>query len=65
MSQIVSYEDAERADLVIDAVYEGMPSGQLSGEPLSRLLSGIGNLGGFRAAGRGEDKRDSRSVYLW
>jgi hypothetical protein len=57
MVRIISYGDLSDADLTIDAVYEGAPGGQLSGEPLSRLLSGIGNLGGFRAAGRGEDKK--------
>jgi hypothetical protein len=57
MNQIVPYENAGLADLIIDAVYEGEPGGSLAGEPLSRLLSGIGNMGGFRAAGRGDDKK--------
>jgi hypothetical protein len=57
MVRIVSYADCRRSDLVIDAVYEGMPGGHLSGETLSQLLPGIGNLGGFRAAGRGDDKK--------
>jgi len=57
MVRIVSYEDCPTSDLIIDAVYEGMPGGHLSGEGLSRLLPGIGNLGGFRAAGRGDDKK--------
>ena len=57
MTRIVPYEELTDADLVIDAVYEGAAGGQLSGEPLSKLLPGTGNLGGFRAAGRGNDKK--------
>ena len=57
MVRVVSYAECQNADLVIDAVYEGAAGGHLSGEALSKLLSGIGNLGGFRAAGRGEDKK--------
>lgn len=57
MVRIVPYDDLSNADLTIEAVYEGAAGGQLSGEALSRLLPGIGNLGGFRAAGRGEDKK--------
>ncbi|OIM95918.1 restriction endonuclease [Bradyrhizobium elkanii] len=51
------HQDCPSADLIVDAVYEGSPGSQLSGEALSRLMPGIGNLGGFRAAGRGEDKK--------
>jgi hypothetical protein len=57
MVRIVSYADCRSSDLVIDAVYEGKPGGHLSGETLSQLLPGIGHLGGFRAAGRGDDKK--------
>ena len=57
MVRVVSHEDLSDAGLIIDAVYEGSAGGHLSGEALSRLLPGIGNLGGFRAAGRGHDKR--------
>ena len=54
---VVPFADLSTADLVVDAVYEGEPGGQLSGEALSRLLPGVGNQGGFRASGRGADKR--------
>ena len=57
MVRIVSFEDLPEADLVIDAVYQGEAGGQLSGEPLSKLLPGTGNLGGFRASGRGDNKK--------
>ena len=57
MVRVVPHEELPDADLIIDAVYEGAAGGQLSGEALSRLLPGTGNLGGFRAAGRGDDKK--------
>jgi hypothetical protein len=41
----------------VDAVYEGDAGGHLSGEPLGTLLPGVGNQGGFRSAGTGDDKR--------
>ena len=55
MVETFSYEDLPKADLVVDAVYEGSGS-QLSGEPISKLL-GTGNQGGFRPSGDGEDKK--------
>ena len=55
--QIVPYTELPKADLIVDAVYEGEPGGHLAGEPLSKLLPGVGNLGGFRASGQGVDKR--------
>jgi Restriction endonuclease AspBHI N-terminal/Restriction endonuclease len=57
MIQIVKFEDLPNANLIIDAVYEGGNSGNASDDPISRLLKGIGNQGGFRAAGQGEQKK--------
>lgn len=57
MVQVFSYQDLQTADLIIDAVYEGGSFGNAGDDPISKLLSGAGNQGGFRAAGRGEDKR--------
>ena len=57
MVSIVAHEHLPSSELLIDLVCEGSVGGQLSGEALSRLLPGVGNLGGFRAAGRGADKR--------
>ena len=57
MIRIVPHEELIDADLIIDAVYEGAAGCQLSGEALSKLLPGTGNLGGFRAAGRGDNKK--------
>jgi len=54
--RIVPFKDLAFSDLIVDAVYEGDSGGQLGGEALSKLLPGIGNMGGFRAAGpRGQE----------
>ena len=57
MVRSFTYAELLSADLIVDAVYEGEQGGQLSGEALSHLLPGVGNQGGFRSSGRGEDKR--------
>ena len=57
MVRTVPYAELPDADLIVDAVYEGDQGSLLSGEALSHLLPGVGNLGGFRACGKGEDKR--------
>ena len=54
--KIIPYEDLSRADLLVDAVYEGGATGNVTDDVLSILLPGSGNQGGFRAAGRGDDK---------
>jgi len=56
MPKIISYGSLVSADLAIDAIYEGLPDGQLASEPISNLLPGSGNMGGFRLAGKGADK---------
>jgi hypothetical protein len=56
MTKIVPYAELMNADLIVDAVYEGGADGQLSGEPISRVLPGSGNMGGFRASGKGSRK---------
>ena len=55
--KVVSFNDLPTSDLIVDAVYEGAAGGQLSGEALGRTIPGIGNLGGFRFAGKGQDKK--------
>jgi hypothetical protein len=56
MSRVFPYDNLPIADLIVDAIYESSADGQLSGEPISKLLPGSGNMGGFRVAGRGEGK---------
>ena len=52
----IQFESLRTTNLIVDAVYEGSPDGQLASEPISNLLPGSGNMGGFRLAGRGQDK---------
>lgn len=52
--RIVPLRLCSSVDLIVDAVYEGGKG--LPEEPLSKLIPGIGNLGGFRPSGRGQDK---------
>lgn len=54
--KIIPFSGLVESDLVVDAIYEGSPGGQLAGEPISKLLPGSGNMGGFRVSGRGERK---------
>jgi len=54
--KIVSFDNLADADLIIDAVYEGGAAGHSGDDPISKLLPGVGNMGGFRVAGRGERK---------
>ncbi len=54
--RITPFGQLSNADLIVDAVYESSPDSQLSGEPIAKLLSGSGNMGGFRVSGRGERK---------
>jgi hypothetical protein len=55
MPRLIEFESLSSADLIVDAIYEGKDS-QLASDPISRLLAGCGNMGGFRLAGRGQDK---------
>lgn len=56
--KVIPFESCAAADLVVDAVYEGEAGGKgISGEALGRLLPGVGNQGGFRASGAGDQKR--------
>lgn len=51
MPEVVPFEQLPDSDLIVGAVYGQGPSGTVQGEPLHRLLPGVGNQGGFRAAG--------------
>jgi len=54
--RIIAFSGLAQSDLFVDAIYESSHDGQLGGEPLSKLLPGLGNMGGFRPSGRGVDK---------
>lgn len=55
-NRVIPFADLASADLIVVAIYEGSSDGQLSGEPISKLLPGSGNMGGFRVSGRGDRK---------
>ncbi|NUK02009.1 restriction endonuclease [Streptomyces lunaelactis] len=48
---LVSFEDLGAADLAVDALYAGGTNGHSGDDPMSKLIPGIGNQGGFRYAG--------------
>ena len=43
---IFSKDKVKKADLIVDAIYEGSERGELKNEPISTLL-GVGNSGGL------------------
>jgi len=55
-NRVIPFADLASADLIVDAIYESSADGQISGEPISKLLPGSGNMGGFRVSGRGDRK---------
>ena len=55
--KIIPYKSLGDSDLIVDAVYEGGGSIGELGDPISKVLPGCGNLGGFRVAGRGKIKK--------
>lgn len=48
------FSELGNADLVVDAIYEGGESGNLSAEVISKLIPKMGNAGGFRYVGDAE-----------
>jgi hypothetical protein len=55
--RVISHSDCPFADLIVDAVYEGGQSKDVSSDAISKIMPGSGNQGGFRAAGTREDKK--------
>ena len=57
-----AFEDLGSADLVLDATYRGGSGSSFASEPISPLFKigerGVGNRGGFRAAGTKRDGYD-------
>lgn len=54
--KLFGFENLSDCRLVLDAIYESSNDGQLAGEPISKLLPGSGNMGGFRFSGRRANK---------
>ena len=46
--KIVNFEDLRTSNLNVDCVYKGGTTGNMSSEPLSKLIPGCENAGGFR-----------------
>ena len=55
--KVIQFEHLSDSDLIVDAVYESSTDGQLAGEPISKLVPGLGNMGGFRYSGTDVDKK--------
>ncbi|MEQ2006558.1 MAG: restriction endonuclease [Limisphaerales bacterium] len=53
----IPFEALPTADLIVDEVYEGGPQNHAGADPICKLLSGVGNSGGFRYPGRREQPR--------
>jgi hypothetical protein len=47
----ISFDNLSNSHLVVDAVYDGGAAGNAGDDPISKLLKGTGNQGGFRTAG--------------
>lgn len=51
VSSAVAFDHLSGSDLVLDRVYKGGTAKGAAADPLTRLLPGVGNQGGFRAMG--------------
>jgi hypothetical protein len=51
MSNVFEFDSLPTSHLIIDAMYQGGSKGHTGDDPLSRLIPGAGNLGGFRSVG--------------
>jgi Restriction endonuclease AspBHI N-terminal/Restriction endonuclease len=60
----VAFDHLRGCDLVLDRVYKGGDAGNAADDPLSRLLPGVGNQGGFRQMGKAA-KNAVRLVVLY
>lgn len=47
----INFNELSTSSLVVDAVYEGGSNGNAGDDPISKLLKGTGNQGGFRVSG--------------
>lgn len=60
-----AFEDLEKADLVIDAVYKGGSAPNMSAEPFHKLLPNCENSGGFRKVLRKDGSGKYAYVVLY
>lgn len=50
MNKIFLYSEIHKADLIVDAIYEGGRNGNAGDDPISKIFH-VGNQGGFRYSG--------------
>lgn len=62
---VIEYDSLSNAPLLIDAVYCGGTFGNVKDDPLSILLPGVGNQGGFRAARKNSNRNDYSYVAIY
>ncbi len=55
--RIIPFDKLSESDLIVDAIYEGGDASTALGDPVSKVIPGSGNLGGFRPSGRGPLKK--------
>lgn len=61
----IQFKDLEKAELIVDCIYKGGTSGNISDEVLPRLLPKCGNSSGFRKVGRKDDPSKMAYVVLY
>lgn len=62
---MVSFEDLDKANLVVDCIYKGGTAPNLSSEPFHKLIPGCENSGGFRKTLRKDGSRKYAYVVLY
>ena len=65
MTQIYKFESLKEAPLVVDAIYEGGKSKNISDDPLPILLPNVGNQGGFRKTNRKDGTKLPAFVVIY
>lgn len=60
-----AFEDLEKADLVIDAIYKGGLAPNMSADPFHKLLPNCENSGGFRKVLRKDGSGQYAYVVLY
>ena len=61
----IPFEELEKADLIVDAIYKGGTKGNLIDEPLHHLFPKCGTSGGFRKVSRKDNPSKMAYVVLY
>ena len=61
----IAYEELNRANLIVDAIYKGGKAGNINDEPLHFLFPKCGTSGGFRKVSRKDDPSKMAYVVLY